>query len=168
MCTVPSNSQANSIDIYFLRIARPVCSVPETYLKNITFRFINAVQNTTPLDPDANEVNLVHILNPVSLRIIFILSVNITQFSKMVTFSYLPYSLLCHGNYMSCKLRYSWYNRHSNMIICKGTVVPVLKQLSTAPWRQMGNGSIAPPFWISALDGGEWSASCPTRFNALE
>jgi hypothetical protein len=27
-----------------------------------------------------------------------------------------------------------------------------------------GNGGIAPPFLASALDGGEWSASCPGRF----
>jgi hypothetical protein len=29
-----------------------------------------------------------------------------------------------------------------------------------------GSGGIAPPFLISALDGGEWSASRPGRFNA--
>jgi hypothetical protein len=28
----------------------------------------------------------------------------------------------------------------------------------------MGSGGIAPPFLISALDGGEWSASRPCRF----
>jgi hypothetical protein len=28
----------------------------------------------------------------------------------------------------------------------------------------MGGGRIAPPFLTSALDGGEWSASRPSRF----
>jgi hypothetical protein len=32
----------------------------------------------------------------------------------------------------------------------------------------MGSGSIAPPFLISILDGGEWSDSRPGRFNPGE
>jgi hypothetical protein len=28
----------------------------------------------------------------------------------------------------------------------------------------MGSGGIAPPFWASELDGGEWLASRPGRF----
>jgi hypothetical protein len=36
------------------------------------------------------------------------------------------------------------------------------------PRRHMGNGSIAPPFLTSALDGGEWSASRPCRFTHRE
>jgi hypothetical protein len=32
----------------------------------------------------------------------------------------------------------------------------------------MGNGGIAPPFLISILDGGEWSASLPRRFTTRE
>jgi hypothetical protein len=32
----------------------------------------------------------------------------------------------------------------------------------------MGSGGIAPPFLTSALDGGEWSASRPCRFNSGE
>jgi hypothetical protein len=31
-----------------------------------------------------------------------------------------------------------------------------------------GSGSIAPLFLTSALDGGEWSASCPCRFTRME
>jgi hypothetical protein len=31
-----------------------------------------------------------------------------------------------------------------------------------------GGGGIAPPFLASALDGGEWSASRPGRFNFKE
>jgi hypothetical protein len=32
----------------------------------------------------------------------------------------------------------------------------------------MGNGGIAPPFLISALDGSEWSASLPNRSTSEE
>jgi hypothetical protein len=32
----------------------------------------------------------------------------------------------------------------------------------------MGSRGIAPPFLTSALDGGEWSASRPVRFIAME
>jgi hypothetical protein len=37
-------------------------------------------------------------------------------------------------------------------------------QLSTTPWIPNGSGIIAPPFLNSALDGGELSVSCPSRF----
>jgi hypothetical protein len=37
--------------------------------------------------------------------------------------------------------------------------------LITTPW---GSGGIAPLFLTSALDGGEWSASCPGRFTRRE
>jgi hypothetical protein len=32
------------------------------------------------------------------------------------------------------------------------------------PWRRMGSGGIALPFLTSEVDGGEWSASHPSRF----
>jgi hypothetical protein len=32
----------------------------------------------------------------------------------------------------------------------------------------MGSGGIAPPFLTSAIDGAEWSASCPSRFTSME
>jgi hypothetical protein len=32
----------------------------------------------------------------------------------------------------------------------------------------MGIGSMSPPFITSALDRGEWSASCPGRFTSRE
>jgi hypothetical protein len=31
-----------------------------------------------------------------------------------------------------------------------------------------GSGDIAPSFFILAIDGGEWSASCPSRFTPRE
>jgi hypothetical protein len=31
-----------------------------------------------------------------------------------------------------------------------------------------GNGGMAPPFFTSVLDGGEWSDSRPGRFNSRE
>jgi hypothetical protein len=36
------------------------------------------------------------------------------------------------------------------------------------PWRHGGYGGIAPPFLTLALDGGEWSASCPSCFTPGE
>jgi hypothetical protein len=36
------------------------------------------------------------------------------------------------------------------------------------PWRHMGSGVIAPSFFTSALDGGEWSASRPGHFTTGE
>jgi hypothetical protein len=44
----------------------------------------------------------------------------------------------------------------------------VLNQLSTTPWRRMGSGCVAPAILTSALDGGEWSASRPSRFTPGE
>jgi hypothetical protein len=41
----------------------------------------------------------------------------------------------------------------------------VLNHLSNTWCRHVGNGGIAPLFLTSALNGGEWSASCPGRFN---
>jgi hypothetical protein len=36
------------------------------------------------------------------------------------------------------------------------------------PRGSRGSGDIAPPFLISALDGGEWADSRPDRFNPGE
>jgi hypothetical protein len=43
-------------------------------------------------------------------------------------------------------------------------VDPVLNYSSTTPWRHMGSGGIAPPFFTLALDGCEWSVLHPGRF----
>jgi hypothetical protein len=45
-----------------------------------------------------------------------------------------------------------------------GEVFPVLKLLSTAPWRRMGQWTCRSTFFLtSALAGGEWSASPPVK-----
>lgn len=41
----------------------------------------------------------------------------------------------------------------------------MLNQSSTTPW---GSGGITPSFFTLALDGGEWSTSCPGCFTAKE
>jgi hypothetical protein len=51
----------------------------------------------------------------------------------------------------------------------KGKVVPVLIELSTTPWRRMGEWMCRSTFFLtSALAGGEWSASRPGRFTPGE
>jgi hypothetical protein len=49
----------------------------------------------------------------------------------------------------------------------EGKVVPVLTE---APCHEdvCGNGSMAPRFLTSAIDGGEWPSSCPGRFTPGE
>jgi hypothetical protein len=44
----------------------------------------------------------------------------------------------------------------------------VFNQLCTTQLRHIGSGGIAPPFLISALDGGETSASHLSRFTPCE
>jgi hypothetical protein len=41
--------------------------------------------------------------------------------------------------------------------------------LNTTPWRRIGEWRYSSTHYLTAaLDGGEWSASCPGRFNARE
>jgi len=50
------------------------------------------------------------------------------------------------------------------MYMLKDEVNPVL-QLSTAPWRRIGEAEIQlHAFLTAALDGGDWSAPHPSRF----
>jgi hypothetical protein len=50
----------------------------------------------------------------------------------------------------------------------KGKVVPVLNYLSTTLWRCGVRGGIAPPFFTSALDAGEYApAALPRENNPL-
>jgi hypothetical protein len=55
------------------------------------------------------------------------------------------------------------YYIHRNFEICQceGKVTPSLNYLRNMPLRHMGDGGIAPPFLVSALDGDDWSASSP-------
>jgi hypothetical protein len=51
----------------------------------------------------------------------------------------------------------------------KGKVVPVFFKLNTTPWRHVREWRYSYTHSsISALDGGEWSASRPGRFTARE
>jgi hypothetical protein len=43
-------------------------------------------------------------------------------------------------------------------------IVPVLNELSTTPWRRMGESMYRSTFLTSELAGGKWSASRPGRF----
>jgi hypothetical protein len=40
--------------------------------------------------------------------------------------------------------------------------------LSIMPWRHVGSGAVVPPYLSSAFDGGEWSASRPSRCTPVE
>jgi hypothetical protein len=55
---------------------------------------------------------------------------------------------------LRCGPEFAWRRKIKN-------VVPVLDSLSTMPWRYMGSGGIAPPFYPSALDGDERSRLLP-------
>jgi hypothetical protein len=61
--------------------------------------------------------------------------------------------------------RSPWSNKGKKN--CK--IVPLLNQLSTTPWRRMGEWMyISTCFLVSALAGGEWWASRPGRFTSGE
>jgi hypothetical protein len=53
--------------------------------------------------------------------------------------------------------------------VCKDKAIPVLSQLSTAPWRRVGEWMYRSQIFLtSALAGGEWLASRPGRFTPGE
>jgi hypothetical protein len=54
------------------------------------------------------------------------------------------------------------------MTLQKRKFVHVLNSLNTMSLRHMGVWSIISPFLTSALDGGEWSASCSGCFTSRE
>jgi hypothetical protein len=62
---------------------------------------------------------------------------------------------------------YQTFHVEGKKVKKKGKFVPVLNY---APRHEdvWGSGDIAPPFLTLALDGGEWSASCPSRFTPGE
>jgi hypothetical protein len=57
----------------------------------------------------------------------------------------------------------------SDIILGKGKVVPVLLTEHEAIKAYLWSGGIAPLILLtSVLDGGEWSASCPSHFTRRE